>query len=699
MRRCVNNIRLIFLKELKDVLRDKRTLFVMLLLPIILYPVLMLGMTALTVTQVSKIRAEKMAVEIWGASNGEDLVDFIKEKNEPPAEKDAKKNAEKHASMNLELEINSSVPTDNETELIKNRVRDKELKAALVIPEGFREALKAESNASVVFIFDRSDERSDSARARLEKAVGRYSETVLKERAEKRGLPEGFMHPVDATLENVSTSEELAGRFLGPILAILLISMALTGAFYPAVDLSAGEKERGTMETLLVCPAARFEIVMGKYLTVFAISFVTAVLNVAAMGLTFGQLTSMLPQQENMQMAFSVSPMVAVWMLVILVPLAGFFAGLCLAVATFAKSFKEGQNYLSPMLIVIMMLAMGAMLPGMQISLVTALVPVTGTSLLFKSLLVGDYAWYHVMVVLAANVFYALLAVSWVTESFNTEEILFRSGDELNWKFWTWKRFTPLPNKTEGIVVFLASFAINFFVSKWLLNVNLFLAIGAGFVVGFLAFPLAVSYLLRLNVNKTFRLRAPAAIDFGLSIIVAFASLMTAMAVVMLQNYVFSDSPAMRESQKQLYDFSEKLVKAGPIVLFTVLAVLPALCEEVLFRGFVLKAFQHKSSGLRAVLLSSILFGLAHMNPHQFLYAVVLGCAFGVLVIRTGSLFTAIFCHFIVNGTNALFSWQQIALSPALLGPAAVPALILSPILLVLTLYLTGRYGKKAGNS
>jgi len=166
--------------------------------------------------------------------------------------------------------------------------------------------------------------------------------------------------------------------------------MALTGAFYPAVDLGAGEKERGTMETLLICPATRTEIVLGKFLTVLLFSASTALLNLSSLGFT-GKYMASLASNGGVSSKFgdlALPPVTSLmWVIVMLIPLASLFSALCLAFATFARSSKEGQYYLTPLLMVTMGLTVFCSSPAVDIEPFYSVIPVMGPALLLKGLL------------------------------------------------------------------------------------------------------------------------------------------------------------------------------------------------------------------------------------------------------------------------------------------------------------------------
>ncbi len=212
--------------------------------------------------------------------------------------------------------------------------------------------------------------------------------------------------------------------------------MALTGAFYPAIDLCAGEKERGTMETLLVSPAKRSEIVLGKFLTVMLFSIATTMTNLASMGLTFGQLTSMLPSagREGLAMPFSA----VLWMLVLMIPLAAFFSALSMACAIFARSAKEGQYYLVPLCMIVSPLVLMTTGPGAQLNPVQSLIPVTNVALLLKTMIVErfDQAAAYFIPVTMTTMVYGYVALRFAADQFNREEVLFREAERFDVYLW-----------------------------------------------------------------------------------------------------------------------------------------------------------------------------------------------------------------------------------------------------------------------
>ena len=160
------------------------------------------------------------------------------------------------------------------------------------------------------------------------------------------------------------------------IFPFMLVMWALAGALYPAVDVCAGEKERGTMETLIISPASREEIVLGKFLTIWVFSGGTSVLNLASMGVTAGIFSS--------QLGVTLRPAGLAWCVALLLPMSAFFSALCLAVGAYARSSKEGQYYLTQLYFICLPLIFLTLFPGVELNLFYSLVPITGVALLLN---------------------------------------------------------------------------------------------------------------------------------------------------------------------------------------------------------------------------------------------------------------------------------------------------------------------------
>ena len=240
------------------------------------------------------------------------------------------------------------------------------------------------------------------------------------------------------------STSRLAASVWSKLFPALLVIMSVTGAFYPAIDLVAGEKERGTMETLLICPATRTEIVLGKFFTVMLFSCTTALLEPGEHG-THGQAhRSEWPRREPCRRRRDVGfpPLSAlVWIVLLLLPLAALFSALCLALATFARSSKEGQYYLTPLLMVTLGLTMFCLSPGVELTPQYSVLPVVGVGAAarrgccFRRCMPGAL-YVYVGPVLVTSLGYSALALWWAIDQFQREDVLFREAERFELRLW-----------------------------------------------------------------------------------------------------------------------------------------------------------------------------------------------------------------------------------------------------------------------
>ncbi len=279
-----------------------------------------------------------------------------------------------------------------------------------------------------------SREASRTAYHRVSSVLNAWRERLGQRILAARDLPPTAARPFQIKTLDVAPRSQHTAAAWSKILPFVLLIWALTGAFYPAIDLCAGEKERGTLETLLSSPAERLEIVWGKLLTVMLFSMATAVLNLVSLAITGSLVLSQLPNLGPPP------PAAFGWLLVALVPVSALFAALCLALAVLARSTKEGQYYLMPLVLVTMPLVILPMAPGVELNLGNSLIPITGVVLLLRALLEGNY-WAvlpYVPVVVGVTMFCCLLAIRWATNQFNSESVLFRESER--WGVGLWVR-------------------------------------------------------------------------------------------------------------------------------------------------------------------------------------------------------------------------------------------------------------------
>ena len=392
----------VYAKELRDTLRDRRTLISMIVVPTLFMPVLIFGMGKAASVIVSKAKAEVPRVMVIGGGDS--------------------------PGIRTELEKTGKFRLEKALPNWKKLIADKRIRAAVEIPEGFEKAL-GEGAAPAVTLYDYQGEMKSGLA--VEQLRGFF--TGLRERAttrllSERGLPATIAHPFEVKQENVAPPEKVGGNLLGGIIPYFIIFLCLLGAMYPAMDLSAGEKERGTMETLLCCPAARTDIVMGKFLVVLTGSLFAVLSSLASLAATLLlAAASMRGTGGDGAGMLSIDPVGILGVLAMIVPVAVLFSAVLFAIALFAKSLKEAQSYLTPItFLVIVPVAIGV-LPGIDLNLRLALIPILNISLVCKEMLSGVWHWGYIGVIFGSTALYAGLALALCVKMFRSEGVIFRT--------------------------------------------------------------------------------------------------------------------------------------------------------------------------------------------------------------------------------------------------------------------------------
>lgn len=301
-----------------------------------------------------------------------------------------------------------------------------EIQAYLSIPDPVV-GLSADnaSSATIWLYYDSTNVKSQETWYRLSIAARKGGQAIVGERMSRIGLTPAFQTPVTmASGTNIASRSQITLSILGGLLPYLVLSFAFLGGLYPAIDLGAGEKERGTLETLLLSPASRLEIALSKLLLIFTTSMTATLLGVVTLGLSIRYLAPpMLLDRLELEVGWGI--LVSVAMLA--VPPAMVFASLFLTVSIFARSFKEAQNYLSPMGLVLLLPPAAAMIPGIEINNRLALIPMVNVSLLARDFLQGDVSWYYYGLTMASCLGFAAICLTLCVWMFHRESVLFRS--------------------------------------------------------------------------------------------------------------------------------------------------------------------------------------------------------------------------------------------------------------------------------
>ncbi|RFP22777.1 ABC transporter permease [Duganella sp. BJB488] len=396
---------IIYIKELLELARDRRTFFFTVFIPVFAMPLILTGFGYVSSTMFKQASQAEMAYSIFGKDQAPHLAErFAKEKGF--------------------REVVLASPAD-----IKAAIGDDRIKFALVIPAGF-EASLARQQQGVIALHYNSAATVDLTRKRVMSVIGGQNRLLREQALSALNLnQEQLRFALDPiTLEDHSTADkrEQMGAVVGGMLPYILLMVCLLAAMYPAIDTGAGEKERGTLETLLLAPVSRSALVMAKFLMLFTVGLTSALLMIASMGVLltfFGPVIG----SDLAQMVRAIGPLDLAMVALMLVPTAAIFAAILLSISVYAKSYKEAAGLISPLILVTVMPTLVALLPGVELNWKWAMVPLTNVSLAMKELVKGtmDYSMFWVILLSTTLTAGALLAVCrwW----FNREQVLFRN--------------------------------------------------------------------------------------------------------------------------------------------------------------------------------------------------------------------------------------------------------------------------------
>ena len=673
------NVKLIYAREIRDQLRDRRTLFMIAVLPLLLYP--LLGMSVFQLSQF--LRKNQSQVLLIGAER------VTSDTELPPLLKDGRFADDLFddptESARLTVEIDSGSPDAAQAlAAARARLKSGDVQAIVYFPRDFgaqleqlRAAARGDARPGKAPVTQPDDvpqleiesntarEKSRLAKRAVDHVIDNWRARVVRQNLLAGRVPENFAKPFQVKSVDVAEPRQQEAVVWAKIVPFVLFIWALTGAFYPAVDLCAGEKERGTLETLLSSPALRSEIVWGKLLTVMTFSIATAFLNLTSLGITaqfvVNQLRTLTPGETMGSLGFPPLAVVAC-LLVALVPMSALFSALCLACAAFARSTKEGQYYLMPLLLVTMPLMMLPMSPGSELNLGNSLIPITGVVLLLRTLVEGNYAdaLPYIVPVCGVTLICCLLAIRWAIYQFNQESVLFRESERLDLRRWMAhlvRDRQETPSLAEAFFCVALIFVVQFFTRLAIsahvpanpdfrfLTLLLFIS-----QVVCIALPaLLMTILFTRSRAKTLLMDHPpqlAACVAAVALAVTLHPLGQQVVIGIQKLYPLQDG-IHAETQS-----IERMLASAPYAWlpFLLMAVLPALCEELAFRGFILSGLRHLGHKWWAIGFSAVFFGMAHTVIQQSIAATALGLVIGYVAVQTTSLIPAILFHASYNG-------------------------------------------------
>ncbi|HEX8438846.1 ABC transporter permease subunit/CPBP intramembrane protease [Archangium sp.] len=612
----------LFRKDLLEALRDRRTLLLLVGLPLLLYPLLLVATALMSGALARDLQEKPLKLAVWGPApaslleklEGAERVEWVERREsipEAPAQEARKLLDERKATAVLAL---TPVPG-------------------------------ADGNLSLELYFDSGRPPSGVARRRLNTVLDEVRQQAVRVRFENAGLSPRLAEPLQVKESDFRS----VGLFLGAMLPYLLLLALVMAGFYPAIDVTAGEKERGTLQTLLCAPVRPLEVVLGKYGVVSVFTLGGALLNLGGMGLAIVGLVGASGTVGKVQVSLGV--LVAAFGA--LVPLAMLVSAVLVAVGVMARSFKEGQNYLTPVLLGVLVLAHGAMMPGVELTPKLALVPILNVALLLRELLTAKVETGLFALVFTSTLAWAVAGVLFAARVFESEQVLL-SGEK-PWRDLFGRKVRRGDHFSPGsaLLYFSVILVVSLFVSVLLWKRLPLWGVMAVTQVGvFLA--LAVLWVQRSGADprEVFSLRLPT--RRGALAMVLLAPGVLGVQVLLQRALGTGWMPGTEEFLRTL-EVLMKQSASWPLPLaLAVLALAPAVCEEAAFRGVMLSGLSRTGSRAVAVVGSALTFGILHIHPVHALIAAAVGLVLGHATLRTRSLLAGVFLHFVNNGTAVL---------------------------------------------
>jgi sodium transport system permease protein len=383
-------IQAIYHKEILDMFRDRRTMISMLVIPLLVFP--------LVVTLMMRF-ASRM---------------------EENAEADARK---------LGIAVQVTTPSVREAlEKIGFPLKENaDLRGAVEKKEAA--AGVEERGGEIEILADNSNPTSSAAADKIRVALAELKDQRVRESLRAQGISESVLSPFTVKRTNIAGDRKMAGSAWGSILGYILLLLMFTGGMYPVIDMTAGEKERKTIEAFLAAPVERSEIVLGKTMAAMTAIFLTAMLTLGSMvySLRNNGISAKSAEVRRMMGTIPLDGRTIAMIVAMLIPVAIFAASVMFAIALFARSFKEGQSYLTPLALLVVFPALLGGLPGLQLTPAMCLIPIFNASLVIRGILLGELSTLNMAIAFGANLVYAGIAFFIAARQFEKESVLFRS--------------------------------------------------------------------------------------------------------------------------------------------------------------------------------------------------------------------------------------------------------------------------------
>ncbi len=664
----MNKIKILVRKEIMDILRDRKTLIMMVVVPVLLYPLIIIGM-ALIFGRIAQSQEEKVYTVGYSAEC-EDTVSRLRELYQKEKENDdgegglvfvawqGDRPLQKEAE---EMAGNADQPQENDAsqkesgELAGDVGQlSFEMFSGEDTPDILLNITEENGAEHIAVVYNSTDQDSEAAMYEAEELLELYCEELLDDRLAEKGLTEDFLHPVTFEAEDQASDSESFGMNIGGSIGMVLVVTILLGVIYPAIDATAGEKERGTLETLLTLPVTNFQMILSKYISVSLFACITAIISLLSLGgsvlfLIFGvagEILKDMPYIPAVVLAAAVPGL-----LLTMISTALLVTAVCMCFCVFARSFKEANNYVTPVLLIIMFASMAGMLPIVEFDHVTAMIPFVNVSLMIRQVTAWQFDPSLAGITILVNLGCSLLIVWVLARIYNSENVLFSDG------FAGFALFRKRSEIKKGTIPAPGDLLVGI---TALLLLLLYAGSAASVRFGFwgamvsqlliFAVPLFMVWYLKSDVRTLFSLHRPRCGTVMGSILLYLGVYCLMICAGSLFMELLPGSTENLETS-----FGPVLDQPFPVILL-VTAAMPAVGEEILFRGLLFGSLRARVSVTKAILISAAVFAVFHMSLVKLVPTFMLGAVFAFILSESGSLYVTSFLHFLNNAVSMMVS-------------------------------------------
>ena len=627
-------VKAVFHKELLELLRNRRSLMVMFGVPLLLYPLLTLAVGSLAHTNEKSLSQHSGQVVVVGAQSAEHLVTML---HDP--------------KYHLEM---IDPPPSNPLASLKAGFID----AVIDVPtNGEADALAGNPLNFQVHV-DSSHPAEPFVNKKIDSLMDDYQRWIIQQRLAGHGLSPTLAEPPQETLTDLATPEQEFGRLFGMILPMLLLLTGMLGAMYPALAATTTERELGTLETLLVTPATRNELLTAKAAIVLISALLTSLLNLISMSLVLWRMS---PDMGKGATMVSIDPMALALAYLAAVPTLIFFSALVLMVGMMARNIREANSYATP----IMLLPIGSMLiqvanpritPGLMVT------PVANTTLIIQDVLTGHAHFGNFFLAMVSSFLFAGLVLSLAGRLFTNEQLVNPAWEPISFKAFR-RKDKSLPPRwpavDEALTLFAISLLLNFYLSASWISWGLLPLLTAVEILLIAAPAIIFAKIARYPWKEVFSLRVP---RFGAMIGAAFIGLgliplANVISFIQQKLHILPQNQADLEGISKLF---EPTLIAHPYLSPLVVGLLAGICEEILFRGPIHSALIRRLPLWAALSTGGLLFAAAHLDMAGLPVRMLAGIILGWLVFRTGSIFPAMLMHALYDGGSLGWGTYQL---------------------------------------